>query len=229
MTEEPATYFEIYLTKQGQNNLAKREMIALMQLLRIINALRFQMALLLHTRDEKGRLYQLRSQLEIYAILASSFKEAAKEFYNNLFKILRPLSEEEELKDALTKYDTKTRNYKDDEVLQIIDYIRNNFSFHIKSELFDNYIIEGDAKEDMLIGIAKSEKIIDQCFLKAYDALIFQLTKMAKSLTDKSKILDWLFDNILHEADYFCDLLEKFAGSIVKKYGGKRPARSDNI
>ena len=81
----------------------------------------------------------------------------------------------------------------------------------------------------MLIGIAKSEKIIDQCFLKAYDALIFQLTKMAKSLTDKSKILDWLFNNILHEADYFCDLLEKFGGSIVKKYGGKRLARSDNI
>lgn len=187
------------------------------------------MALLLLTKDEKGGLFRLRSQLEIYAILASSFKEAAKEFYNNLFKILGPLSDEKEVKDALTKYDTKTRNYKDDEVLQIIDYIRNNFSFHIKSELFDNYIIEGDAKEDMLIGIAKSEKIIDQCFLKAYDALIFQLTKMAKSLTDKSKILDWLFDNILREADYFCDLLEKFGGSIVKKYGGKRLARNDNI
>lgn len=229
MTKELATYFEIYLTKQGQNNLPKREMIALMQLLRIINALRFQMALLLDTKDEKGRLFRVRSQLEIYAILASSFKEAVKEFYNNLFKILGPLSDEKELKDALTKYDTKTRNYKDDEVLQIIDYIRNNFSFHIKSELFDNYIIEGDAKEDMLIGIAKSDKIIDQCFLKAYDALIFQLTKMAKSLTDKSKILDWLFDNILHEADYFCDLLEKFGGSIVKKYGGKRLARNDNI
>jgi len=222
MTEEPTTHFEIYLTKQGQNKLKKGEMIALMQLLRIINTLRFQMAMLLHTKDETDRLFQIRSQLEIYAILASSFKEAVKEFYNNLFKILRPLSDEKELKDALTKYDTKTRNYKDDEVLQIIDYIRNNFSFHIKSQLFDNYIIEGDAKEDMLIGIAKSEKIIDQCFLKAYDALIFQVTKMAKSLTDKSKILDWLFDNIREEVDYFCDLLEKLGGSIVKKYGGKR-------
>ena len=229
MIEEPATHFEIYLTKQGQNNLTKREMIAFMQLLRIINALRFQMALLLHTKDEKDRLFRLRSQLEIYAILASSFKEAAKEFYNNLFKTLGPLSDEKELKDALTEYDIKTRNYKDDEVLQIIDYIRNNFSFHIKSQLFDNYIIEGDAKEDMLIGIAKSEKIIDQCFLKAYDALIFQVSGMAKSLTDKSKIIDWLFDNILHEADYFCDLLEKLGGSIIKKYGGKRLTRNGNI
>lgn len=233
MIEEPATHFEIYLTKRGQNNLAKGEMIAFMQLLRIINALRFQMALLLHTKDEKDRLFRLRSQLEIYAILASSFKEAAKEFYNNLFKTLGPLSDEKELKDALTEYDIKTRDYKDDEVLRIIDYIRNNFSFHIKSQLFDNYIIEGDAKEDMLIGIAKSEKIIDQCFLKAYDALIFQVSGMAKSLTDKSKIIDWLFDNILHEADYFCDLLEKLGGAIggaiIKKYGGKRLARNGNI
>jgi hypothetical protein len=229
MTEEPATYFEICLTKQGQNKLIQDEMIALMQLLRIINTLRFQMALLLHTKDETERLFQIRSQLEIYTILASSFKEAAKEFYNNLFKILGLLSDKKELKDALTKYDIKTKNYKDDEVLHIIDYIRNNFSFHIKSNLFDNYIIEGDAKEDMLIGIAKSEKIIDQCFLKAYDALIFQLTKMAKSLTDKSKILDWLFDNIGQEVDYFCDLLEKLAGSIVKKYGGKRLAKNDTL
>lgn len=229
MIEEPTTHFEIYLTKQGQNNLTKREMIAFMQLLRIINALRFQMALLLHTKDEEDRLFRLRSQLEIYAILASSFKEAAKEFYNNLFKTLGPLSDKKELKDALSEYDIKTRNYKNDEVLQIIDYIRNNFSFHIKPQLFDNYIIEGDAKEDMLIGIAKSEKIMDQCFLKAYDALIFQVSGMAKSLTDKSKIIDWLFDKILHEADYFCDLLEKLGGSIIKKYGGKRLARNGNI
>jgi hypothetical protein len=204
-------------------------MIAIMQLLRIINALRFQWTLLLHTKDEKDGLFRLRSQLEIYAILASLFKEAAKEFYNNLFKTLVPLSDEKELKDALTEYDIKTRNYKNDEVLQIFDYIRNNFSFHIKSQLFENYIIEGEAKDDMLIGIATSEKIIDQCFLEAYKALIFQVSGMAKSLTDKSKIIDWLFDNIRDEADYFCDLLEKFGGSIIKKYGGKRLARNSTI
>jgi hypothetical protein len=186
------------------------------------------MALPLHTKDEKDRLFQLRSRLEVYAILASSFKEAAKEFYNNLFKILEPLSDNKQLKDALTEYDVRTRNYKDDEVLQIIDYIRNNFSFHMKSKLFEDFIIEGNAKEDMLIGVAKSEKIIDCCFLPAYDALIFQVSRMAKSLTDKSKILDWLFDNTLREADYFCDLLEKFGGSIIKKYGAKKLVRNDN-
>ena len=131
--------------------------------------------------------------------------------------------------DALTKYEMKTRNYKDDEVLQIIDYIRNNFCFHISSKLFDNYIIEGRAKKDMLIGIAKSEKIIDQCFVTAYNALIFQVSGMAKSLTDKRKILDWLFDNIGQEVDYFCDLLEKLGGSIVKKYGTKRLVKNGTL
>ncbi|MFH2119087.1 MAG: hypothetical protein ABIJ25_01660 [Pseudomonadota bacterium] len=177
--------------------------------------------------DEGNRLFRLRAQVEIYTILASSFTEAVKEFYNHLFKILGPLSDEKVLKDTLTGYGIKTKNYKSDEVLQIIDYIRNNFSFHMSSQLFANFIIEGDAKEDMLIGIARSEKIIDQCYLKAYDALIFQVTEMAKSLTDKSKIIEWLFDNILREADYFCELLEKFGGSIVKKYGGKRLAKND--
>jgi hypothetical protein len=229
MLEEPTAHIEIYLTKVGQNNLTKREMIAVMQLLRITNTLRFHMTLLLHTKDEKDNLFRIRSQVEIYSILASSFKEATKEFYNNLFKVLGSLSDEEELKKSLSEYDSKTRNYKDDEVLLIIDYIRHNFSFHIKSVLFDHYIIEGDAKEDMLIGIAKSEKIGDWCFLKAYDALIFQVSAMAKSLMDKSKIADWLFDNILREADYFCDLLEKLAGSILKKYSVKRLAKNGNI
>jgi hypothetical protein len=229
MVEQSDEYIEVLLTKKGQNDLSKREMIAVMQLLRITNALRFQIGLLLHTKDEKDKLFQLRSQIEIYSIIASSFKEATKEFYNNLFKILGPLSDEEELKNKLAEHDSRTREYKEDEVLFIIDYIRNNFSFHIKSRLFDNYIIEGDAKEDMRIGIAKSEKIIDWCFLKSYDALIFQVSGMAKSLMDKSKITDWLFDNIIRETDYFCDLLEKFSGSILKKYGGKRLVNSNNI
>jgi hypothetical protein len=224
MIEESAAHYEIYLTKQGQNALTKHQVIAFLQLLRMINALRFQMSLLLHTRDEKDGLFRLRSQLEIYAILASTFKESVKEFYNHLFKTLGPLSDKEEVKEALTEYDKKTKNFKDDEVLNIIDYIRHNFSFHIKSNLFQNYVIEGDAKEDMLIGVAKSEKVIDQCFLKAYDALIFQICEMAKSVTDKSKIIDWLFDNILRETDYFCDLLDKLGGSIIKKYGGKKLA-----
>jgi len=46
---------------------------------------------------------------------------------------------------------------------------------------------------------------------------------------DKSKITDWLFDKKLHETDVFCDLLEKLAGSIMKKYGGKKLATNGNI
>jgi hypothetical protein len=224
MTEETTTYLELFLTKQGQDNLAKNQMIALLQLLRITNALRFHMSLLLHTKDEKDRLFRLRSQLEVYAILASSYVEAVKEFYNNLYKTLESLLDDKELKDLVNQYGIKTKSYKSDEVLKMIDYIRNVFSFHMDPKLFKDYIIEGAAKEDMLIGIARSDKIIDQCFLKAYDALIFQITGMAKSLTDKSKIIDWLFDSILHETDYFCGLLEKLGGSIIKKYGGKRLA-----
>ena len=222
MVDETTAYIKIYLTKDGLNKLSKNQMIGIMQLLRITNGLRFQMALLLHTRNEEDSIFRLRSQLEIYAILASLLKEATKEFYNNLFKTLGPLSDEEELKNELAEYDNITMNYKDNEVLQIIDYIRNNFSFHIKPKLFDNCIVDGNAKEDLLIGIAKSEKIIDWCFLTVYDAFIFQVSVMAKSLMDKSKIADWLFDKILHETNYFCDLLEKFEASIMKKYGCKK-------
>lgn len=229
MNDELNKKFEIYLTIQGQNNLSKREMIAFMQLLRIVNALRFQMTLLLPTRDEPDRLFQLRAQLEIYLIIASSFKEATKEFFNNLFKTLKTLSEETELINKLSEYDTKTKNFKNDEVLNIIDYIRNNFSFHISSNLFKDYITENNANEDMLIGIARSEMIIDQCFLPAYNALIFHVSGLAKSLTDKDEIIDWLFDKIFHEVDYFCDLLEKFGGSIIKKYGGKRLKPNESI
>jgi hypothetical protein len=180
------------------------------------------MALLLHTKDENDKLFRLRSQIEIYAVMASLFKEATKEFFNKLFKILEPLSDKKQLKKTLNEYGVRTSNYKNDEVLNIIDYIRNNFSFHMKSKLFEDYIVEGEAKKDMLIGIARSEKIIDSCFLAAYDALIFQVSRLANSLEDKSKIFDWLFDNIFYEANFFCDLLEKLGASIIKKYGAKR-------
>jgi hypothetical protein len=229
MIEEPATRIEIYLTKQGQNNLTKRQMISLMQLLRIINTLRFQMTLLLQTVSENDKLFQLRSQVEIYAILASSFTEAVKEFYNNLFKTLRPLSDEEGMKDALAKYKIKIEDRKNDEALQIIEYIRNNFCFHISSELFKNFVNEDDAKKDVRIGIAKSEKISDFCFLSVYDALIFEVTRMVKSRVDQEQTADWLFTTILSEADYFCNLLENFGGSIIKKYGYKRLVRNGDI
>ena len=222
MSKQSTSHYELFLTKQGLNDLEKREIIAFVQLLRIVNALRFQMALLLHTKDEEDRLFQIRSQVEIYAVMASLFKEATKEFFNRLYKILEPLSDNKDLKKALHEYDVRTKNYKNDEVLRVIDYIRNYFSFHMKSKLFEGYIVEGNAKNDLLIGIARSKKIMDCCYLTAYDALIFQVNKMAESLEDKNKVLDWLFDNIGNEADYFCGLLENFGGSIIKKYGGKK-------
>jgi hypothetical protein len=222
MSDQSVSHFELLLTRQGQNKLKKHELVAFLQLLRIINTLRFQMALLLHTKDENDKLFRLRSQIEIYAVMASLFKEATKEFFNKLFKILEPLSDKKQLKKTLNEYGVRTSNYKNDEVLNIIDYIRNNFSFHMKSKLFEDYIVEGEAKKDMLIGIARSEKIIDSCFLAAYDALIFQVSRLANSLEDKSKIFDWLFDNIFYEANFFCDLLEKLGASIIKKYGAKR-------
>jgi hypothetical protein len=229
MAEEQATCLEIYLTKDGQNSLSKREMVAIMQLLRIITALRFQTSLFLPFKEEKHLVFKLRAQMEISAILASSFKEAAKEFFNNLFKILSRLSDEEDLKRELSAYDQKTKNFKDGGVHQIVDYIRNNFSFHMSSDLFKDYVTEDNAIADMLIGIALSERIGDCLFTKGYDALIFQITKMAENISEKTKIPDWLMENIVRETDYFCDLLEKFGGSIVKKYGVKRLATSDGI
>ena len=130
MEEQSDAYIEIFLTKKGQNYLSKREMIAVMQLLRITNALRFQIGLLLHTMNEKNKLFQLRSQIEIYSIIASSFKEATKEFYNNLFKILEPLSGEEELKnydirimslDFLKSFQTEIEAWK---ISPIEDFVR---------------------------------------------------------------------------------------------------------
>jgi hypothetical protein len=180
------------------------------------------MTLLLATKEEKDSLFRLRSQVEIYAVMASLFKEATKEFFNNQFKVLQSISDGKQLKQALKEYDDRTRDYKTDEVLNIIDYIRNNFSFHMKSKLFEGYIVDGDAKKDMLIGISKSGKLIDTCYLGAYDAFIFQIAKMADSLEDKNKVLEWLFDRVFNETHYFCDLLEKFGGSVIKKYGGKR-------
>jgi len=180
------------------------------------------MTLLLATKDERDNLFRLRSQVEIYAVMAGLFKEATKEFFNNQFKVLQPLSDEEQLEKSLKAYDDRTRNYMNEEVLRIIDYIRNNFSFHMKSGLFEDYIVDRKAEKDMLIGISKSGTRIDTCFLSAYDAFIFQISRMAESLEDKSKVLDWLFDKILNETDTFCNLLENFGGSIIKKYGGKR-------
>lgn len=229
MVKDYESKIEIYLTKEGQNNLEKREIIAILQLLRIIDALRFKMTLTIHTKDEKDDLFLLSAHFEIYTLLASTFKEATKEFYNNLCETLYPLLDDEELKKSLKEYDNKTRNYQNDEVLRIIDYIRNNFSFHLKSELIKKYIVEKDAKEDMLIGIARSKRRMDCCFLPGYDALIYKLCAMAESLDDENKIHEWLFDNIKRESEYFFSLLENLAGCILKKYAKQRYARNSNV
>jgi hypothetical protein len=230
MIEEPNTRIEIYLTKQGQNNLTKRQMISLMQLLRIINTLRFQMTLLSHAVNQNDMLFRLRSEIEVCTILASSFKEAIKEFYNNkLFITLNPLSDEEETKEALAKYKIRTDNYKDDEVFRLFDYIRNNFCFHISSELFENFVNEDDAKKDILIAIAKSKKISDFCFLSVYDALILEVTGMVKNHLDQAQFADWLFKTVVEETDHFCNLLENFGGSILKKYGCQKEVNDGAI
>jgi hypothetical protein len=146
--------------------------------------------------------------------MIGSYKESTKEFSNNLANGLLNMNLSETVKQKISQYKAWLENWKQDEYLQVVDRIRNDLRFHVKSSIYDKYIKDGDKSEDLLIGVAIGEQYKDFIYTEPYT---FEFLHIAEIVPDNAgDKINWIQKKAGEETKKFIVLLREIIREILK-------------
>jgi hypothetical protein len=210
------------LTAKGElfSKLNVNETRNLLQLLRILNALRYHMNLLKKYSTNRLTIYSTYNKLEETYILASIIKESIKELFGN-GKVIDDLSNiitDNSIKCACNDKKKYYDQYKTNTDLMFLDYLRNTFSFHFSKEIYDDIISDGENKKDVIVGISKSYKNGDMFYSIINDIMLMKIEEYIHKHNIDKKVEEYLFDVVYGEAISIYKFTNKVAASICKGY-----------
>ena len=211
----------LYIKGDLLSRMSKKETIIFFQILRIINSLEFWMRLHLIIEKEQNPVFEHRNRIELYFAMISSYKESTKEFCNHLADGLLNMNLSEAVRQKVSEYKEWLENWKQDEYLQVVDRIRNCLRFHMESCIYDKYIKDGNQSEDLLVGIAVGERVMDFLFTEPYTSELSYIAEIVPDNVGGDKI-DWVLERSKQETNKFVKLLKEtireiFKGNAYKK------------
>jgi hypothetical protein len=127
----------------------------------------------------------------------------------------------EAVRQKVSEYKEWLENWKQDEYLQVVDRIRNCLRFHMESCIYDKYIKDGNQSEDLLVGIAVGERVMDFLFTEPYTSELSYIAEIVPDNVGGDKI-DWVLERSKQETNKFVKLLKEtireiFKGNAYKK------------
>lgn len=212
----------LYIKGELLSRMSRKETVIFFQLLRIINSLEFWMRLFCTIENkEQDKLFAYRNHIELYFSLISSYKESTKEFCNNLVDGLLKMSLSEAVKQNISEYKAWLENWKQDDYLQVVDRIRNRLRFHLDPCIYDECIKEGNQSEDLLVGYAVGERVMDFFFIEPYTPELAYIAEFVPSNIDGDKI-EWIQKRSVEETNRFVKLLKEILKEILKDNAYKK-------
>ena len=211
----------LYIKSDLLSRMSKRETIIFFQILRIINSLEFWMRLHLIIKKEQNDLFQFRNRIELYFAMISSYKESTKEFCNNLADGLLNMDLSEPVRQKISQYKAWLGKWKQDEYLQVVDRIRNCLRYHMDSCIYDKCIKDGIQSEDVLIGIAVGERVMDFVFTEPYTSEFSYIAEIVPENAGEDKI-SWIQKRALEETNKFVKILRETTREILKNNAYKK-------
>lgn len=211
----------LYIKSDLLSRMSKRETIIFFQILRIINSLEFWMRLHLIIKKEQNDLFQFRNRIELYFAMISSYKESTKEFCNNLADGLLNIDLSEPVRQKISQYKAWLGKWKQDEYLQVVDRIRNCLRYHMDSCIYDKCIKDGTQSEDVLIGIAVGERVMDFVFTEPYTSEFSYIAEIVPENAGEDKI-SWIQKRALEETNKFVKILRETTREILKNNAYKK-------
>jgi hypothetical protein len=205
----------LYIKGDLLTRMSKKETIILFQILRIINSLEFWIRLHLVIKKEQNAVFECRNRIELYFAMISIYKESIKEFCNNLSDGLLNMNLSKDLSRKVSKYKVWLENWKQDEYLKVVDRIRNDLRFHIKSCIYDKCIKDGNQSKDVLVGIAVGERVMDFIFTEPYTPEFSYITEIVPDSVGGDKI-DWILERSKQETNKFVKLLKETVREILE-------------
>jgi len=205
----------LYIKGDFLSRMSKKETVIFFQILRITNSLEFWSRLHLVIKEEQNKVFEERNRMELYFTISSIYKELTKEFCNNLADDILNMNLSKDLSLKVSEYKAWLLNWKQDEYLQVVDRIRNDLRFHMKSSIYDKYIKDGDKSEDLLVGIAIGEQYKDFLYIEPYTFEISHIAEIVPASAGEDKI-GWIKKRVGEETGKFIKLLREIIREIIK-------------
>lgn len=205
----------LYIKGDFLSRMPKKETIILFQILRITNTLEFWIRLHLIIKEEQNKVFEFRNKIELYFTMISFYKESTKEFCNNLSDDLLKMNLSKGLTLKISEYKAWLINWKQDEYLQVVDRIRNDLRFHVKSSIYDKYIKDGDKSEDLLIGISVGKQYKDFLYTEPYTFEFSHIAEIVPVSSGEDKI-GWIQKKAAEETSKFIRLLREIICEVLK-------------
>jgi hypothetical protein len=186
----------LYVKSDLFSRMSKQETIIFFQILRIINSLEFWMRLNLVIKKEQNPVFEHRNRIELdFAMISSYLSELVRQ--------------------KISEYKVWLENWKQDEYLQVVDRIRNCLRFHMDSCIYDKCIKDGNQSEDVLIGVAVEEPVMDFIFTEPYTSEFSYIAEIVPDNIEEDKI-DWIRKRSGQEINKFVKLLKETIREIFK-------------
>jgi hypothetical protein len=217
-------YYTLIAKKELLSMLSIDETKSLLQVFRIINALNYHMNLLKKYETGRKTMYSAYNKLEETYILASTIKESIKVLFGDgkvIFNLDNKITDENLRKTCIERknyYDL----YKTDKNLKFLEYIRNTFSYHFSSDIYNDTVTEGESKENKVIGITRSYKNGDMFYSILVDIMIKKIEKYLSENKINMEVENYLYSVVYKEAVDIYKLANSLAANICRGNTEKR-------
>jgi hypothetical protein len=207
----------LYAKREFLSRLSRKEYVLFLQMCRIINSLEVWLRLYHLAGEESNDVFAFRNRIELHFVLISLCKEATKEFCHGLADGLLSMGLSTMVTQRISEYKEWLNKWKGDEYLRVVDRVRNDLRFHMRSSIYDRSIRDGEASEDLLIGYAIGEHYMDFLYTEPYP---HEFSHIAEIVPDsvaagKDKIA-WILNRSTEETDRFLGMLRDALREILK-------------
>lgn len=219
---EPAEQlWGLYIKSELLSRLSKKETIVLFQMLRIVRSLHFWMRLHAVIPEEENPVFRENNCLELLFTLIGIYKESARVFDRHVNELLS-MELSDEMKVRLSEYSKWLSTYNEDEYLKVVTKVRNSVSFHFDEKIYKEYVNEGITTQDLLFGIARSERWMDVLYTEPSSVVLDFIADVIPDVEGQDKI-GWLRNKTIEESHRFRNFLNEVIREILKGNAYKKP------
>jgi len=208
----------LYVKSEFISRLSRERYILLLQVCRIINSLETWLRFHHVVAKESNEVFAFRNRIELHFVLISLYKEAVKEFcHGRLADGLLSMGLSATVTRRISEYKVWLDNWKQDEYLRVVDRVRNDLRFHMRSSIYDKSVRDGEASEDLLIGYAIGERYMDFLYMEPYP---HEFSHVAEIVPDSVAVgrdkIAWILNRSTEETDRFLGVLRDALREILK-------------
>jgi hypothetical protein len=209
---------KIFLRRDKLKNVSAEQLQVLYHIIRMNNSLRSVQKL--HVKISGiDHIEDFKDRIDFHFTGIALYHEAIRTFLWSIYPRIKRSYIEAGDRQEIENLKSRLDNVDNDPFLNIAAIIRDKVAFHFDCDIINESIIEGEPKNDILIGYMRSPSTIDCVFIEPYSSIFKYLSDNLKVKCRYGEAMDWIMKNSIREMDSFCGILERITGAYLHHLG----------